>query len=91
MEEPWADNPYYVLVLRKAEAPACQVWPAHMDRPLPEVTIPLVPPDADLRMPLQPLVDAIYARSRYEVDIDYALVLDPPLRPHEQALLLLPG
>ena len=38
----------------------------------------------------EPLVDAIYARSRYEVDIDYALVLDPPLRAHEQALLPLP-
>ena len=90
MEEPWSDSPYYVLVLRKSQAPACQVWPAHMDRSLPEVTIPLVPPDADLRMPLEPLVEAIYARSRYEVDIDYALVLDPPLRPHEQALLSMP-
>jgi hypothetical protein len=87
MEEPWPDSPYYVLAMRKAAAPACQVWPARIDRPLPECAIPLVPPDADLGLPLQSLVDAIYARSRYEVDIDYARPLDLPLRPEETALL----
>ena len=85
MEEPWPDSPYYVLAMRKSSAPACQVWPAYAAQPLPEVAIPLVPPDEDLRLPLQPLVAAIYARSRYEVDIDYARPLEPPLQADERA------
>ena len=64
MEEPWPGSPYYVLALRKSESPACQVWPAHMDRPLPEITIPLVPPDADLRMCLLQLFK-LFLRGRY--------------------------
>jgi hypothetical protein len=87
MEEPWPDSPYYVMVMRKSEAPACQVRPAYATRPLPEVAVPLAPPDADLHLPLQPLVEAIYARSRYEVDIDYNKTLTPPLRPDETSFL----
>jgi hypothetical protein len=87
MEEPWPDSPYYVLAMRKSAAPTCQVWPAYATQSLPEVAIPLAPPDEDLRLPLQPLVAAIYARSRYEVDIDYALPLEPPLRADENAFL----
>jgi hypothetical protein len=87
MDERWPDSPYYVLAMRKHAAPECQVWPAHTTQPLPEVAVPLEPPDADLRLPLQSLVEAIYARSRYEVDIDYSLPLEPPLRPDESAFL----
>ncbi len=87
MEEPWPDSPYYVLAMRKSAAPTCAVWPAHAAHPLPEIAVPLAPPDEDLRLSLQPLVAAIYARSRYEVDIDYAFDLQPPLHPDELAFL----
>jgi hypothetical protein len=36
---------------------------------------------------IQPFVDAIYARSRYEQDIDYHKPLAPPLSTEEQAWL----
>jgi hypothetical protein len=39
----------------------------------------LAPPDADIILPLQPLVDAIYARSHYDRDVDYHQALNPPL------------
>lgn len=87
MDEPWPDSPYYLLAMRKSDAPTCRVWPAYMNRRLPELSIPLAPPDEELRLPLQPLVDAIYSRSRYEVDIDYARSLEPPLRPDEVSCL----
>ena len=70
MDDEWPDSPYCLLVGRKAEAPRCSVC-AYPTRPLPEIPIPLAPPDADLPLSLQPLIDAIYARSHYEVDIDY--------------------
>jgi hypothetical protein len=46
-----------------------------------------MPPDADLTLDLQPLIGAIYARSRYERDIDYHQPLTPPLAAAEQAWL----
>ena len=83
MRERWPDSPYYILAMKKHEAPACRVWPAFIAAPLPEIAVPLTPPDDDLPLPLQPLIDAIHARSRYEVDIDYTRPLKPPLSPDE--------
>jgi hypothetical protein len=83
----WPDSPYYLLVCRKKQAPRCAVWPAYFTERLPPIPIPLVPPDPDISLDLQPLVEAIYARSRYERDIDYRRPLDPPLSPADQAWL----
>jgi hypothetical protein len=87
MASPWPECPYYLLVCRKKQAPRCSVWPAHFARPLPPIPIPLAPPDADISLDLQPLVAAIYARSRYARDIDYQQPLQPPLAPAEAAWL----
>ena len=87
MRERWPDSPYYVLAMKKQQAPACRVWPAFITAPLPEIAVPLAPPDDDLALTLQPLIDSIYARSRYEVDIDYSRPLEPPLSPDESRFL----
>ncbi len=71
MEDEWPDSPYYVLVSRKPAAPQCMVWPAYCLRPLPEIPVPLSPPDADVMLALEPMIEAIYERSRYALDIDY--------------------
>ena len=39
------------------------------------------------RWPLQPLVDAVYARSHYDRDLDYRRPLSPPFRPVDAAWL----
>jgi hypothetical protein len=79
MLDPWPASPYVLLVAREERAPRCRVWPAYFDRPLPAIPIPLARPDPDLTLDLQPLVAAIYARGRYEEQIDYARPLKPPL------------
>ena len=79
MEEDWPASPYYVLTCWKRRAPICKVWPAHFDRPLPKLSVPLSPPDDDLILDLQPMVDTIYERSRYSVDIDYQKPCHPAL------------
>jgi hypothetical protein len=79
MLDPWPESPYYVLVSRERSAPLCRAWPAHFDRPLPTIPIPLSKPDPDIALALQPLVDGIYERSRYDHSIDYARPLKPPL------------
>ena len=86
MRSPWPDGPCYLLTKYKKRG-QCVVWPAHSLEPLPPLTIPLAPPDPDVCVALQPLVDAIYARSRYERNIDYLQPLSPPLGAAEQAWL----
>jgi hypothetical protein len=87
MASAWPNSPYYVLVCREREAPTCKVWPAHYRRPLLPIPIPLMSPDPDLSLSLQPLIEIVYARSRYERDIDYRQPLDPALAPADAAWL----
>jgi hypothetical protein len=87
MMTPWPDSPYTLLVSREHRAPHCKVWPAHFRKPLPVIPIPLAPPDADVQLDLQLLVAAIYARSHYDRDLDYARPLQPALTEEDSAWL----
>jgi hypothetical protein len=87
MVSAWPDSPYYLVVCRKPHAPRCTVWPAHFLRPLSPIPISLAPPDADITLSLQPLVEAVYARSHFDPDIDYHRPLNPPLGPAETVWL----
>lgn len=87
MVEPWPNSPYYLLVGRQSRAPYCQVTSAHYRHPVPTILVPLAPPDADLPLALQPMIDAVYARSRYGRRIEYTRPLTPPLAPEEVAWL----
>ena len=78
MADDWPDSPYYLLVARKKEPLRCAVWAAHFRHALPEIPVPLRPPDGDVSLALQPLIDSVYARSRYDQDIDYRQPLRPP-------------
>ena len=60
MLDPWPDSPYTVLVARAKEFGVCRVWPACFQIPLRSVPIPLLKPDPDIRIDLQPMIDSIY-------------------------------
>jgi hypothetical protein len=87
MLDPWPKCPYTVLVARAKKAQLCKVWPAHFRQPLPPIPVPLLKPDPDIELRLQPLLDTIYEISRYAQSIDYSKPLDPPLSPGESAWL----
>jgi hypothetical protein len=87
MVEPWPNSPYYLLVGRQSRVPYCRVWPVHFQQALPEIPVPLASPDPDVPLALQPLIEAVYERSRYARRIDYAKPLDPPLTPEQAAWL----
>lgn len=87
MEEPWPDSPYYLLVARKWESPACEVWPAFSTAPLPDLVIPLERSDAEMQVSLQACVDAVFETSRYWQDARYDEPIVPPLSSAELALL----
>ncbi len=87
MVEPWPASPYYLLVGRQSRVPYCRVYPAYFDRPLPVIPVPLDSPDPDLSLALQPMIEAVYERSRYGQRLDYSKPLDPPLAPEQAAWL----
>lgn len=87
MVEPWPKGPYYVLTARKELAPACYVVPAYSHRPLPAIAVPLSGSDPDIPLALQPMVEAVYERSRYGKRIDYSKSLTPRLTREENAWL----
>ena len=79
MLDPWPNSPFTLLVCRQINAPYCRVWPAHFRTRLPAIPVPLLYPDPDLRLDLQPLLDSIYALGRYDERIDYTRPLTPAL------------
>jgi hypothetical protein len=85
MLDPWPDSPYSLLVCRAFDAPYCRVWPAHFQRRLPVIPVPLLDPDPDLSLDLQPLIEGIYSLGRYDERIDYARPLTPALPEDEAA------
>jgi hypothetical protein len=87
MLDPWPDSPYTLMVARAKAFQLCKVWPAHFKRPLPPIPVPLAKPDPDASLSLQPLIEAIYRRFRYEQSIDYRKPLDPPLSAGENTWL----
>jgi hypothetical protein len=87
MLDPWPNSPYALLVARARKYQLCKAWPAHFRLPLPRIPVPLAKPDPDLFLDLQPMVDAIYQRSRYERSIDYKRPLEPPLGADESTWL----
>jgi hypothetical protein len=85
MLDPWPTSPYVLMVARARKPHACLVWEAHFQHSLPAIPIPLAKPDADLSLGLQPLLDTIYRRFRYEQSIHYDAELMPPLTAEESA------
>jgi hypothetical protein len=85
MLDPWPNSSYTLLLCRRQRAPHCRVWPAHFQRPLPIIPVPLAEPDPDVSLNLQPMIEAIYARSRYHRDINYSRPLTPALAAAEAA------
>jgi len=79
MLTPWPDSPYTLLVSRASEAPYCRAWPAHYQRRLPPIPVPLFSPDPDLTLDLQPLLENIYGLGRFDEQIDYTRPLTPAL------------
>jgi hypothetical protein len=87
MRTPWPDSPYTLLVSWAMDAPHCRVWPGHFNERLPVIPVPLLDPQPDLHLDLQPLLDDIYTLGRYGEMLDYERPLQPPL-PATQAAWL---
>ena len=58
------------------------VYPIQLADPLPEIAVPLLPGDGDVRLDLQAAMNRAYDAGPYRREIDYAQdKITPPLRP----------
>ncbi len=83
MIDHWPPSPYTLLVAHKTFAPACRVWPGHFLHPLPPIPVPLLKPDSDISLHIQPMIESIHVHFRYVRNIDYSKALTPPLSTEE--------
>ena len=87
VNEPPLETEYIFLVNRNRDSDAriSEIWTNELNQPLPNLPIPLLAPDPDVALELQPALDTIYARARYDVRINYQNPVPlPPLRPAMQ-------
>jgi hypothetical protein len=83
MQQPLPDAPYFVLLSRAGRRPLTEVWPIGWDVPLPEVPVPLLPQDGEVRLDLQLAFRTVYDDFAYDVNIDYQDNPKAPLPPEQ--------
>lgn len=81
---PEAVTAYWVTV-RHPPGSVAYLYAAPLASRLPDVRVPLRPEDPPAVLPLQQLVEQVYANGRYGRTIDYRQPLDPPLPPEDAA------
>lgn len=75
---------YYVFLSRATRRPKTQVYPIQLRDKLPTVPVPLLPPDADVKLDLQATLNACFDLVGYERLLDYTQTL-PDLNAEESA------
>jgi hypothetical protein len=69
----------YRVTIRTPPGGAVYLFPAPLGQRLPDIPIPLRTQDPQVMLPLQRLVDTLYANGRYGLTLDYRRACDPPL------------
>ncbi|PIU92647.1 MAG: hypothetical protein COZ06_00815 [Armatimonadetes bacterium CG_4_10_14_3_um_filter_66_18] len=78
---------YLASVVRQPANLRYELYPISLAEPLPDLLIPLLPDDPDVRLPLQACLDRAYDNGAYADRIDYAKPPDPPLTPAQSERL----
>jgi hypothetical protein len=71
---------YYVMVSRVSDRPRVGLWPVMLREKLPDIPVPLLPPDPDARLDIQAIVHQVYDSAGYAHHI-YSNQPQPPLSP----------
>lgn len=83
MARPLPRADFFVIVSRAERRPDCDVFPVGLRDRLPVIPVPLQG-DEDVEVDLQALLDAVYERAGYDLDLDYSRPPVPPLRPEDE-------
>jgi hypothetical protein len=80
----WQPSDYYALIARGAQHPQAGVVRWNVRDRLPPIPIPLLAPDADVSLDLQPIFTSAYDRGRYSRFLGYAAPLLASLAPADR-------
>lgn len=80
---PEGRTPYMVCVQKGWTPGRWEAYPIGLRAPIPAIRVPLRRRDEEVVFELQPLIDRVYAASRYD-DIDYSIPPVPALRPEDE-------
>lgn len=77
----------YLICVSRAKRPRdeFELYPRSLRRPLPAIAVPLAEGDADLMVPLQPVLEHTYEAGSYRNRIPYDRPCFPPLSADDQA------
>jgi hypothetical protein len=89
MQQPLPAAPYFVFLSRADDRPMTEVWPISLNQPLPTISVPLLPGDADVSLDLQAAFTAAYDLPGYDLIIDYTQPPEIPLSTSEEEWLIL--
>ena len=73
---PLPDEPYFIFLHRGGNQ--VEIWPLSLDKAIPVVPVPLLPPDPDVPLDLGQAIRQIYDRAYYNLRIDYKQPPPPP-------------
>ena len=85
MKDPLPPAYYYVIVSRAEARPMVEVWPITLQDPLPEVPVPLLAGDPDVRLDLQAALRTVYDLGGFDLVLNYAHSLSPALSSDQAA------
>jgi len=71
-QEPLPEGDYYVFVARSYRLPKVEVYYWKLGQPLPQIPVPLLQNDPDVWLNLQEVYEQVYARARYDVQLDFS-------------------
>ena len=66
LADDWPAGDYHILVARGDRCPAAEVYSWRAGEALPVIAFPLLPPDPDARLELQPVFETTWERGDYE-------------------------
>lgn len=70
--EPLPEGDYYAFVARSERLPVVEVYYWRLGQPLPTIPVPLLHGDPDIFLNLQAVYEQVYARARYDVQLDFS-------------------
>jgi len=76
---------YFVHISPVSRRPDGLLWVIRLDERLPTLSIPLRPEDEDIALDLQGVIDTVYDRAGYDLEINYNSDPIPPLEPEWNA------
>lgn len=77
-DPPLQPSDYRILISRSNDRTRTHDWPVSIREPLPTITIPLRGKDPEVALDLSAVFRSVYARTAYDVWVDYRLDPQPP-------------